>query len=120
MCQMRSIIARSSLGHRPASPPPRGRSPEAVASLRAAQVARDPHRALERLFVVEPWIDPALVGTLEIGVRQAARTAGALGDVLAGQLDVHAAEPRAELGVEREALLELVDDLVEPPGLDPA
>src|SRR4051794_35681540 len=86
----------------------------------AAQVARDAHRALERLLVVEPRVDAGLVGALEVDVRQAARAARALGDVLAGELDVDAAQVRAELGVEHEALLELVDDLVEPAGLDAA
>src|SRR5690242_14131219 len=89
-------------------------------SLAAAQVARDAHGALERLLVVEARVDAALVGALEVDVGQAARATGALGDVLAGELDMDAAQVRAEAGVEHEALLELVDDLVEPPGLDAA
>src|SRR5688572_21930219 len=84
----------------------------------AAQVVRDAHRDLERLFVVEARIDAALVGALEIGFGEAARAADAFGDVFAGELDVDAAESRAELGVDLERLLELADDLVEPARLD--
>src|ERR1043166_2828747 len=66
-------------------------------SLAAAQVARDAHGALERLLVVEARVDAALVGALEVDVGQTARAAGALGDVLAGELDVEAAQVRAEM-----------------------
>ena len=58
-------------------------------------VAADEHRELERLLVVEPRIDRRLVGAREIRVGEAASTAGALGDVLARELDVHAAQERA-------------------------
>src|SRR5579863_5946135 len=103
----------------PRSAPTRARAcRRSRCSPRASQVARDAHRHLERLLVVQARIDAALVRALEVGLRQPARAADAFGDVLAGQLDVHASEPRAELGVQREALLELVDDLVKPPRLD--
>src|SRR5512139_1730355 len=84
----------------------------------ASQVTRDSQRRLERLLVVEARIDTRLVRALEIELRQTACATDALGDVLAGQLDVHAAEPRAELAVELERLLELADDLVEAARLD--
>ena len=77
------------------------------------------HRELERLLVVEARIDRGLYARSRSSFGEAARAADALGDVLAGELDVHAAEPRAELGVQLEALLELADDLVEPARLDP-
>src|SRR6185369_11976034 len=47
-----------------------------------------------------------------------ARATDAFGDVLARELDVHAAQARAEPGVQLERLLELADDLVEAARLD--
>src|SRR5687768_10580861 len=82
------------------------------------EMARDPERGLERLLVIEPRIDAALVRALEIRLGQPARATNALGDVFTGELDVHAAESRAELLMQLEALLELADDPVETPGLD--
>ena len=51
----------------------------------------DQHRHFQRLLVVEAGIDGGLVAALQALVRQVARTTGALGDVLAGELDVDAA-----------------------------
>ena len=86
--------------------------------LRAAQVARDPKRSLEGLFVVEARIDAALVRVCEVGLGEAARTADTLGDILTGELDVHATEPRTELVMQLERLLELGDDVIEATRLD--
>ena len=81
---------------------PRCRLNAAPVSVMAAGAARSA-APLQRLLVVEARIDAGLVRALEVGLREAARAADALGDVLAGELEVHAAEARAELGVELEA-----------------
>ena len=52
----------------------------------------DQHGELERLLIIETRIDLGAVGALEIRVRQAARPTGALGHILAGQLDVHSTQ----------------------------
>ena len=101
-----SLVGRTAAASRvPArSSQPRFRVPPLAASPDPARswappshVARDPHRDLERLLVVEPRIDAALVRALEAGLVEPARAADALGDVVAGELEVNAAEARAEL-----------------------
>src|SRR6187455_1017435 len=57
-------------------------------------VLADQHCEFERLFVIEPRIHGRLVGPREVRVGQTARAPGTLGDVFAGELDVHAAEER--------------------------
>ena len=69
--------------------------------------AGDAHRQLQRLLVVQSRIDLRLVGAREIRVGETAGAARALGDVFTGQLEVHAAEPRAELAVNAERGFEL-------------
>lgn len=54
------------------------------ASASADGFAHDQHRQLQRLLVVQPWIDRRLVGPREIRLGQVACAAHALGDVLAG------------------------------------
>ncbi len=49
----------------------------------------------------------------KVGVLQPARAAGALGDVLAGQLEVHSAEVRARRGMDLKRLLEFGEDVLE-------
>src|SRR5262245_56053095 len=61
-----------------------------VQQLPCRTVLADQHREFERLFVVEAGVDGGLVCTRKVRIRQAARTAGAFGDVFTGQLDVHA------------------------------
>src|SRR5688500_9022738 len=68
-------------------------------------VLRDEERKLQGLLVVEARIDGGSVSPLEVAVRQAARTAGALGYVVAGQLDVDSAEMRAVLRMDLERQL---------------
>ena len=60
------------------------------------------------------------VGALQVLIGEPARAAGALGDVLAGELDVHAAEVRAHLGVDAERQLELLEDVLEAARLESA
>src|SRR5262245_5082226 len=67
------------------------------ASVVGAQPAADQHRDLHRLLVVEPRVDGGLVSAGEIRLFQAAGAAHALRDVVAGELEVHAAEPAALL-----------------------
>ncbi|MCO5546650.1 hypothetical protein L7F22_000084 [Adiantum nelumboides] len=83
----------------------------------AAQHLRDEERQLQALLGVQPRVAGRLVAAGEVGVGDPLRTAEALGDVLAGDLDVDAAGVRAERAVHLEEALHLVDDPVEVPGL---
>src|SRR5690606_21122605 len=73
----------------------------------------DQHSDLHRLFVVEARIDLRLVRARQIRLGQPSRAAGALRDVVAGQLEVDAAEIAAELAVDAKRCGELVADIVE-------
>ncbi len=55
-------------------------------------------RQIEALASVEPWIAHRLVAIVELAVEDLVGAAHALGDVVAGELDVDASRPRA-LGV---------------------
>src|SRR4051794_34165985 len=55
---------------------------------------------LEGLVAVQPGIAERLVPADQIGLDQVVAAADALGDVVAGELDVHAARPGAELLVD--------------------
>src|SRR2546421_8017368 len=68
----------------------------------------DEHRQLERLLMIESRIDGGAVGTLQVRIRQAASASGALGDVVASELDVHSAEVRTHLGVNAERDIQLL------------
>ena len=72
---------------------------------------------LQRLLGVQPGVTGGLVTTGEVGVGDLLGTAEALGDVLAGQLDVDPAGVGAEFVVDLEEALHLVDDAVEVSGL---
>ena len=78
----------------------------------------DPERQLQRLLDVQPRVAGGLVAAAEVGVGELGGAAEALGDVVAGQLDVQAAGLGAQLGVHVEEAVDLVDDPVEVPGLD--
>ncbi len=82
--------------------------------------ACDQEGKLEGLFVVEARIYLGFVGAGQILFGLAARAAKALGDVLAGQLDVHAAEEGAVLAVDLEGLAQLGEDRLEAAGLEAA
>src|SRR5690606_42065289 len=80
-------------------------------------LAHDQHRGFQRLLVVQARIDGGTVGTLQVDFGQRTRAAHALGDVFAGQLQVHAAQARARGGMDVERLLDLAADVVEAAGL---
>src|SRR6202142_4695978 len=84
---------------------------------KSADLAAHKHSQLDRLFVIEPRIERRVVGALQVAFLQAARAAGALGDILARQLDVDAAQAAAVLRVDVEGLVELAQDIVEMAGL---
>ena len=64
--------------------------------------AGNPHRELQRLFVVQPRIDLRLVRPRKIGIGETARAARAFSDVFARQFEVHATEPGTQLAVNTE------------------
>src|SRR5690606_2670763 len=85
----------------------------------AAEAMCDEHGHLERLLVVETWIDLAEVGAMEVGFTEAGGAADALRDVLSRHLEVNPAEPRPHPSVDVERLLEFAEDVVESARLDP-
>src|SRR2546430_5954593 len=60
------------------------------------------------------------MGALGVLVGESARTAGALGDVVPGELDVHPAQIRSELSVDAERQVQLLEDVLEAARLDSA
>src|SRR4051812_33546922 len=81
------------------------------------QHLRDQERELEGLAGVQPGVAGGLVPAVEVRVADVLGAAEALGDVLAGQLDVDAARPGAQRAVHVEEAEDLVDDAVEVAGL---
>ena len=67
--------------------------------------SRNTHGDFHRLLVVETWVHGGLVGPGQVAVRKPPCAARALGDVLARELEVHAAEVGSRLLV--------------PPGMQP-
>src|SRR6185503_9323451 len=63
---------------------------------------RQQERQIDRLLGVEPGIADGVIAVLEVSVGDHARAAGALGDVLAGHLQMHAAAMGAFGAVDRE------------------
>src|SRR4051794_25364836 len=67
----------------------------------ALQHLRDEERQLQRLPGVQPRVARGLVAPGQVGVRELLRPTEAFGDVVAGELDMHAAgvgaEPRVHL-----------------------
>src|SRR5690349_6930240 len=83
----------------------------------SAQQLTDAEREVEALAPVEPGVADRLVAVVEIGVGEVVAAAEALGDVLAGELDVHAAGPRSLSRMGGEEVGDLREDVVEPAGL---
>src|SRR6476660_552080 len=83
----------------------------------ATEHLRHQEGELERLPGVQPRIAGRLVPAVEVLVADLHGAAEALGDVLAGQLDVDAARPGAQRPVHVEEAEHLVDDAVEVAGL---
>ncbi len=69
------------------------------------------------MFVIEAGIDFGFVGARQVGFGQSARAAGAFGDILAGQLEMHAAQTAATRFVYVESLLQFGQNLGERPRL---
>ena len=82
-----------------------------------AQHLRDEERQLQRLLRVQPRVAGGLVAVGQVDVLDLLGAAEALGDVLAGELDVDAARVGAQRAVHLEEAEHLVDDPVEVPGL---
>src|SRR3954447_22662618 len=80
------------------------------------QHLRNQEGEFEGLPGVQPGVAGGLVPAVEVRVADLLRTAEALGDVLAGELDVDAAGPGAQCAVHVEEAEHLVDDPVEVPG----
>src|SRR5690606_25585792 len=78
----------------------------------------DQERHLERLLVIQSWVDVRSIGVCQIRVLEAACSACAFRDVLAGQLEMHAPEMGVLRVVNLEGLLELGKDVLKPAGLD--
>ena len=93
-------------------------SPGVTATAIGYEALSDPEGQLEGLLDVQSRVARRLVAAAEVCGRQLGRAADALGDVVAGQLDVQATGMGAELGVHVEEAVDLVDDPVEVPGLD--
>ena len=89
----------------------------AAAPRQSAEHLRDEERQLQRLLGVQPRVARGLVAAAEVGVGDLLRAAEALGDVLAGHLDMDAAGMGAQRRVHLEEALYLVDDAVEVAGL---
>ena len=93
------------------------RRPTTGAGAAALQLLGDQERQLQRLFRVQPRVAEGLVALGQVRLGQPVRAADALGDVLAGHLDVHAARPGALGRVDVEEAAHLRQDVVEPAGL---
>src|SRR6476619_7483285 len=99
------------------SEPGRGRQrPRPGGALRLEQVGK-PKREVDRLLSVEPRIAHRVIAILEVRVGDHARTAGALSDVLAGHLQMHAAAMSPFGAVNRKEGLHLGQNAVERPRL---
>src|SRR5699024_12114209 len=83
----------------------------------AAQHLRDQERQCQALLGVEPRVARRLVAATQVRIRNILGATEALGDVLAGELQVDAAGMSAQRVMHLEEPLHLVDDPVEVPGL---
>src|SRR5712672_1858825 len=70
--------------------------------------------------MIEARINLRPVRSLQVAVGQAAGPTGAFRDVIAGQLDVHAAEIGTHVCMDAEGQVELFEDVLEAPRLQPA
>ena len=77
----------------------------------------DPEGEVDTLAPVEAWIAHRLVAVIELVLRQRFGTSEALGDVVAGELDMDAAGPGAFGAVGADEPGDLAEDVVEVPGL---
>src|SRR6516225_5002358 len=103
--RLRRITVRSEPGGGRQRPRPGG-------ALRLEQVGQQ-ERKVDRLLGIEPRVADRVVAILEVRVGDHAGTAGALGDVLAGHLQMHAAAVRSFGAVNRKEGFHLRQDAVE-------
>src|SRR5436305_15083784 len=82
----------------------------------STQHLRDQEGQLQRLTGVQSRVAGGLVPAVEVLVADLHGAAEALGDVLAGQLDVDTARPGAQRPMDVEEAEHLVDDPVEVAG----
>ena len=78
---------------------------------------RHPEGEVERLAGVQPRVARRRVAVVEVALEDLLGPAQALGDVVARQLDVDAARPRALVAVHGEERAQLGEDVVEAAGL---
>src|SRR6266511_1131381 len=83
----------------------------------AAEALGDQEGQLERLVPVQPRVASGLVPVHQVGRGELLAAAEALGDVVAGQLDVQPARPGADLLVRVEEALHLGHHVLEVAGL---
>ena len=86
----------------------------------AAIVSGDQKGKFEGLFLVEAWIAVGSVVGRQVVICEALAAASALGDGLAGQLEVHAAEVGSVGGVDGERLRQFAEDGAEAARLETA
>src|SRR5438067_1161409 len=98
----------------------------AFTSVRASSAETDTgalanqHRELESLLVIEARFHRPSIVPGEIVVSEPAWPSGAFGHVIAGELDVHAAEIGPHVRMNTECEVELLQDVLEAARLDPA
>ena len=88
----------------------------AIALPRALQRLGDLEGQLERLGGIEPRVAMRQIAVGERGFADRLGAADAFGDVLPGQLEMHAAGIAALGGMDREGAVQLVEDAVERRG----
>src|ERR1700683_2662858 len=71
----------------------------------------------QSLLMVQPRIHRGTVGPLQVRIGQTPRAPGALGHILAGQFNVHAAQIRPHVCVDAERQVDLLQDVLEAAGL---
>src|SRR5690349_4522521 len=91
-------------------------APVSVAVSAAVQVG-DAEGQVEGLAAVEPGIARRLVAVAQVALGDMVAAADALGDVVTGKFDVDAAGMSAERAVNLEESGDLVEHVIEVPGL---
>src|SRR6202035_3835785 len=94
--------------------------PGTLVSAAALTALGDQRGELEALLVLQARVHGRAIGPLQVLDRQPARTPRALGHVVPGELDVHAAQIGAQLAVAAERQLQLLEDVLALARLDPA
>src|SRR5688572_27569024 len=85
--------------------------------LRMSTLAPDQHCEFQRLLVVESRVDGRVIRARKSRVGEAAGTPGAFSHVVAGQLEMNAAEYRSAVGMDAKRRLDFRQDVLEAPRL---